>query len=60
MSYISQNRNYALQIDESTDIANVANLMALVKYEIDEEIYDDIYFPRRYEIMQQKEISLMV
>jgi hypothetical protein len=41
---IFQSRYYALQVDESTDIANLANIMAFVRYEKDQEIHDDFLF----------------
>jgi zinc finger BED domain-containing protein 5/7/8/9 len=44
LSVIFQSRYYALQVDESTDIANFANLMAFVRYEKDQEIHDDFLF----------------
>ncbi|KAF2904100.1 hypothetical protein ILUMI_02075 [Ignelater luminosus] len=44
LSDISQSRYYALQVDESTDIANFANLIAFVRHEKDQEIHDDILF----------------
>lgn len=44
LSDISQSCYYALHVDESTDIANFANLMAFVRYEKDQEIHDDFLF----------------
>ncbi|KAF2889118.1 hypothetical protein ILUMI_17055 [Ignelater luminosus] len=44
LSNISQNRYYALQVDESIDIVNFANLMAFVRYKEDQEIHDDFSF----------------
>ncbi|XP_071056564.1 zinc finger BED domain-containing protein 5-like [Onthophagus taurus] len=44
LSDISQNRYYALQVDESTDITNFANLMAFVRYEKNQEIQDEFLF----------------
>jgi hypothetical protein len=37
---------YALQIDETADIANDANLMRYVRYAYDSNIHDDILFCR--------------
>ncbi|KAL1276972.1 hypothetical protein QQF64_023645 [Cirrhinus molitorella] len=39
-------RFYAIQIDESTDIAGMANLLALVRYECDGEIEENFLFCR--------------
>ncbi|XP_071057028.1 zinc finger BED domain-containing protein 5-like [Onthophagus taurus] len=43
-SDISQSRYYALQVDESSDTTNFANLMAFVRYEKNQEIHDDFLF----------------
>ncbi|KAL1488389.1 hypothetical protein ABEB36_014863 [Hypothenemus hampei] len=44
LSDISQSRYYALQVDESTDIVNCANLMAFIGYEKNQEIQDNFLF----------------
>ena len=41
---IKESRFYALQLDESTDIANVSNLLAYVRYEENGEIKEDFLF----------------
>ena len=42
---VQASRFYALQIDESTDIASLANLMAYVRYEYDGEVvHEDFLF----------------
>ena len=38
---VQASRFYALQIDESTDIASLANLLAFVRYEYDGEVHED-------------------
>ncbi|KAH1187637.1 hypothetical protein KIL84_020386 [Mauremys mutica] len=37
-------RYYVLQADESTDIVNLANLLLFVRYELNNEVYDEILF----------------
>ncbi|XP_078252890.1 LOW QUALITY PROTEIN: zinc finger BED domain-containing protein 5-like [Rhinoraja longicauda] len=44
LSNIRQNHYYALQVDESTDIANFANLLVFVTYEKDKKLHDDLLF----------------
>ena len=44
VSRIRASRFYALQIDESTDISSLANLLAFVRYEHDGEIHEDVLF----------------
>ncbi|CAL9694137.1 unnamed protein product [Knipowitschia caucasica] len=41
---IKESRFYAIQIDESTDIAALANLLAFVRYEHDGDIHEDFLF----------------
>ena len=41
---VQASRFYALQIDESTDIASLANLLAFVRYEYDGEVHEDFLF----------------
>ena len=41
---VQARRFYALQIDESTDIASLANLLAFVRYEYDGEVHEDFLF----------------
>lgn len=44
VSRIRASRFYALQIDESTDISSLANLLAFVRYEHDGKIHEDVLF----------------
>ncbi|GFV47901.1 zinc finger BED domain-containing protein 5 [Trichonephila clavipes] len=44
LSDFSQCRYYALQVNESTDIANFVNLMGFFRYEKNQEIRDDFLF----------------
>ncbi|KAF2879315.1 hypothetical protein ILUMI_26870 [Ignelater luminosus] len=44
LSDISQSCYYALRVDESTDTANFANIMAFVRYEKDQEIHENFLF----------------
>ncbi len=44
VSRIRASRFYALQTDESTDIASLANLLAFVRYEYNGEIHEDFLF----------------
>uniref|UniRef100_A0A3B1IGP9 Uncharacterized protein n=1 Tax=Astyanax mexicanus TaxID=7994 RepID=A0A3B1IGP9_ASTMX len=41
---VRESRFYAIQLDESTDIANLSNLLAFVRYEHNREIFEDILF----------------
>ncbi|KAK7901480.1 hypothetical protein WMY93_018249 [Mugilogobius chulae] len=41
---IKASRFYALQIDESTDITAMANLLAFVRYDYNGEIHEDVLF----------------
>ena len=41
---VQASRFYALQIEESTDIASLANLLAYVRYEYDGELHEDFLF----------------
>ena len=43
---VKASRFYAIQLDESTDIANVANLLAYIRYEKNAEIKEDFLFCR--------------
>lgn len=43
---IKGSRFYAIQLDESTDIANVSNLLAYIRYEKNGEIKEDLLFCR--------------
>jgi hypothetical protein len=45
---------YALQIDETTDVTNYANLMCYVTYAYDSNIHDDILF---VELCQPKQVK---
>ncbi|CAK6977310.1 zinc finger BED domain-containing protein 5-like [Scomber scombrus] len=40
---VKASRFYAIQLDESTDIANVANLLAYIRYEKNSEIKEDFF-----------------
>ncbi|CAM5074736.1 unnamed protein product [Natator depressus] len=44
LSRVKKSRYYALQADESTDIVNLANLLLFVRYELNNEVHDDILF----------------
>ncbi|XP_056095124.1 zinc finger BED domain-containing protein 5-like [Rhinichthys klamathensis goyatoka] len=44
ISRIKASRYFALQLDESTDIANLANLLAYVRYEYNGEIEEEFLF----------------
>uniref|UniRef100_A0A8D0A9E2 DUF4371 domain-containing protein n=1 Tax=Sander lucioperca TaxID=283035 RepID=A0A8D0A9E2_SANLU len=44
ISQIKASRFFALQLDESTDIANLANLLTYVRYEYNGEIEEDFLF----------------
>ncbi|XP_062294532.1 zinc finger BED domain-containing protein 5-like [Scomber scombrus] len=43
---VKASRFYAIQLDESTDIANIANLLAYIRYEKNAEIKEDFLFCR--------------
>ncbi|CAM4630751.1 unnamed protein product [Caretta caretta] len=44
LSRVQKSCYYALQADESTDIVNLANLLLFVRYELNNEVHDDIWF----------------
>ncbi|CAM4590347.1 unnamed protein product [Lepidochelys kempii] len=44
LSRVQKSCYYALQADESTDIVNLANLLLFVRYELNNEVHDDILF----------------
>lgn len=44
ISQIKASRSFALQLDESTDIANLVNLLAYVRYEYNGEIEEEFLF----------------
>ncbi|XP_065279750.1 zinc finger BED domain-containing protein 5-like [Emys orbicularis] len=42
LSRVQKSRYYALQGDESTDFVNLSNLLFFVRYELNNEVHDDI------------------
>ncbi|KAG6930544.1 zinc finger BED-type containing 5 [Chelydra serpentina] len=44
LSRVQKSHYYALQADESTDIVNIANTLLFVRYELNNEVHDDILF----------------
>ncbi|XP_034615313.1 zinc finger BED domain-containing protein 5-like [Trachemys scripta elegans] len=44
LSRVQRSRYYALQADESTDVVNLANLLLFVRYELNNEVHNDILF----------------
>ncbi|KAG6941050.1 zinc finger BED-type containing 5 [Chelydra serpentina] len=44
LSRVQKSRYHALQADESTDGVNLANLLLFVRYELNNEVHDDILF----------------
>ncbi|KAG6935323.1 zinc finger BED-type containing 5 [Chelydra serpentina] len=44
LSRVQKSSYYALQADESTDIVNLANILLFVRYELNNEVHDDILF----------------
>ncbi|KAG6940576.1 zinc finger BED-type containing 5 [Chelydra serpentina] len=44
LSRVQESRYYALHVDESTDIVNLANILLFVRCELNNEVHDDILF----------------
>ncbi|KAG6924354.1 zinc finger BED-type containing 5 [Chelydra serpentina] len=44
LSRVQKSCYYALQADESTDIVNLANILLFVRYELNNEVHNDILF----------------
>ena len=44
ISRVLKSQYYSLQLDESTDVSNNANLLAFIRYEFDNKIQEDLLF----------------